>query len=74
MVRKLIKRLPAIKDYLLTRLGEASTWQGIATMVAITGCKVGYGMDWGQLAAIGAIVSATIKMLFPDTKKKVADV
>lgn len=57
-----------LKIYLLARLGEASTWQGIATVVAILGCRVGYGMDWGPLAAIGAMVSATIKMFFPDTK------
>lgn len=57
-----------IKLYMLERLGEASTWQGIATVVAMFGCKIGYGMDWGPLAAIGAMVSASIKMMFPDTK------
>jgi len=54
------------KDYVLERLSEPSTWQGIGFVVALTGCKVGYGMDWGQAAGLGGILSAAIKMIFPD--------
>ena len=37
-------------------------------IVALTGCKVGAGMDWGQAAGLGGIISAAIKMVFPDPK------
>lgn len=56
------------KQYVLDRLTEPSTWQGIGFVVALTGCKVGYGMDWGQAAGLGGIISAAIKMIFPDKK------
>ena len=37
-------------------------------IVALTGCKVGIGMDWGQAAGLGGIISAAIKMVMPDAK------
>jgi hypothetical protein len=54
------------KDYVLDRLSEPSTWQGIGFLVALTGCKVGLGLDWGAAAGLGGIISAAIKMIFPD--------
>jgi hypothetical protein len=54
------------KDYALDRLSEPSTWQGIAFVVALTGSKFGAGLDWGQAAGLGGIISAAIKMVFPD--------
>jgi len=54
--------------YAADRLNEASTWQGIGFLVALTGCKLGAGMDWGQAAGLGGIISAAIKMAFPDKK------
>lgn len=56
--------------YLLDRLGEASTWQGIGFVVALTGCKMGLGMDWGQAAGLGGAISAAIKMIMPDPAPK----
>lgn len=51
------------RDYILDRLAEPSTWQGIGFIVALTGCKVGLGMDWGQAAGLGGGLSAIIKIL-----------
>lgn len=55
-------------DYASARLTEPSTWQGIGFVVALTGCKLGAGMDWGQAAGLGGIISAGIKMVMPDKK------
>lgn len=57
-------------DYLIARLSEPSTWQGIGFLIALTGSKFGAGLDWGQAAGLGGIISAIIKMIFPDTKEK----
>lgn len=54
--------------YCADRLTEPSTWQGIGFLVALTGCKVGIGLDWGQAAGLGGIISAAIKMATPDSK------
>lgn len=55
-------------DYMADRLTEPSTWQGIGFIVALTGSKIGLGLDWGQAAGLGGILSAAIKMIFPDKK------
>jgi hypothetical protein len=55
--------------FVAARLSEQSTWQGIGFLVALTGSKVGLGLDWGQAAGLGGIVSAALKMLFPDPAK-----
>jgi hypothetical protein len=57
-----------LKDYVLDRLDEPSTWQGIGFLVALTGSKAGLGLDWGLAAGIGGILSALIKVIFPDKK------
>lgn len=61
-------RLRAALDVLAARLSEQSTWQGIGFLVALCGCKVGAGMDWGPAAGIGGAISAVLKMVFPDPK------
>lgn len=55
-------------EYAVDRLKEPSTWQGIGFVVALTGCKFGAGMDWGQAAGIGGLISAVLKMFVPDQK------
>ena len=53
-----------VKNYLEwfeARIAEPSTWQGIGFILAITGSKLG-GLDWGQGAAIGGIISSFIKV------------
>jgi len=57
-----------LKEYVIARLTEASTWQGIGFLVALTGCKAGLGLDWGQAAGLGGILSAVLKMMFPDAR------
>jgi hypothetical protein len=60
------EKLRTFADYVGDRLKEPSSWQGIGFLVALTGCKLGAGMDWGQAAGLGGILSAAIKMVFPD--------
>lgn len=55
--------------YLVDRLGEASTWQGIGFIVALGGGKLAAGLDWGAAAALGGVISGAIKTVFPDKIK-----
>jgi hypothetical protein len=54
--------------YLLDRLAERSTWEGVGFLVGLTGSRFGQGLDWGLAAGIGGTISAMIKAFFPDTK------
>lgn len=65
-----MERIEFFLKYIADRLQEASTWQGIGFLVGLTGCKLGMGMDWGQAAGLGGIISAVIKTIFPDNVKK----
>lgn len=56
-------------EYVLARLSEQSTWQGIGFLMAAGGSKFGAGLDWGQAAAIGGALSGLLKMFFPEPKK-----
>jgi hypothetical protein len=47
-------------NFVLDRLGEPSTWQGIAFIVSIYSAKYA-NLDWGQAAALGGMASAFIK-------------
>ena len=64
-----MNRLKAIQDFILERMAEASTWQGVGFIVCLTGSKFGAGLDWGQAAAVGGFISAGIKSVFPDKLK-----
>lgn len=64
-----MKRLQTVLEFAAARLSEASTWQGIGFLVALTGAKLGAGLDWGQAAGLGGVVSAALKMIFPDPAK-----
>ena len=64
-----MNKLETFAAYAADRLTEPSTWQGIGFLAALAGFKAGVGMDWGQAAGIGGIVSAAIKMMLPDTQK-----
>lgn len=63
------ERIRIALEFAAARLSEQSTWQGIAFIVALSGSKFGAGMDWGQAAGIGGLVSAVLKMAFPDPAK-----
>ena len=63
-----MEKIRNFADFVSARLTEPSTWQGIGFLVALTGCKLGAGMDWGQAAGLGGIISAAIKMVMPDKK------
>lgn len=62
------QRIRIALEFAAARLSEPSTWQGIGFLVALTGAKYGAGMDWGQAAGLGGILSAALKMIFPDPK------
>ena len=62
------EKLRKVGYYTLERMKEPSTWQGIGFLVALTGSKLGYGLDWGQAAALGGLISAAIKMMLSDGK------
>lgn len=64
------ERLRALLEVLAARLSEQSTWQGIGFIVALSGAKFGVGMDWGMAAGLGGIISAVLKIVFPDSKPK----
>jgi hypothetical protein len=64
-----MKRIQTALEFAAARLSEPSTWQGIGFLVALSGAKWGAGMDWGQAAGLGGIVSAALKMFFPDPVK-----
>jgi len=55
-----------IVQFILARLEEPSTWQAIGFVVALTGSRFGADLDWGKGAALGATVSAILKMVIPD--------
>jgi hypothetical protein len=62
------KRILTALEFAAARLSEPSTWQGIGFLVTLTGAKVGAGLDWGQAAGLGGVVSAALKMNFPDPR------
>lgn len=62
------EKIKMVLEMMAARLSEQSTWQGIGFLVALTGAKFGAGMDWGQAAGLGGIISAVLKMVFPEPK------
>lgn len=59
-------RIKSAVNFSLSRMGEASTWQGIGFIAALFGAKWAANLDWGSAAALGGTVSAFIKAVFPD--------
>ena len=64
-----MNRPRALANYILDRLGESSTWQGIGFVFALFGSKHFASLDWGGATAFGGFVSAAIKATFPDKLK-----
>lgn len=63
-----MNKFQSIINMIGDRLKEPSTWQGIGFLVALTGAKFGAGLDWGQAAGLGGVLSAALKIIFPDAK------
>lgn len=55
-----MNKLKVIYNFILDRLAEPSTWQGVGFLVGLFTAKF-QGMDWGQGAALGGFISAFIK-------------
>jgi hypothetical protein len=70
------QRLRAAIAFLIDRLAESSTWQGLGFLIAFAGVKVSTGYDWSDPAALagataaGALVSALLKLFLPDSWRK----
>ena len=62
-------KFDAVVRYVVARASESSTWQGVGFMVSLFTARFN-GVDWGQAAAFGGIVSGAIKALFPDVWRK----
>lgn len=62
-------RIRIASEFLAARLSEQSTWQGIGFCATLAGAKWAANLDWGQAAGLGGIVSALLKMVFPDPVK-----
>lgn len=60
-------KLELLLAYLAARSAEQSTWQGVAFLLTLTGSHYA-DLQWGQCAALGATLSAVIKILLPDVK------
>lgn len=59
-------RIVRLVNYILARLGESSTWQGIGFAAGLAGARWINGMDWGAAAAFGGMISGMIKVMLPD--------
>jgi len=55
-------KLKYFGNWLLDRSTETGTWQGIGFIISLFGSHFA-GVDWGQGAALGGLVSAFIKMV-----------
>lgn len=55
-----------IRDFVLERLHESSTYQAIGFMLTFFGMREFTENDLVNATAIGALVSAIIKLLIPD--------
>ena len=62
----LSRRYKAFINYVLDRIGEPSTWQGLGFLIGLFGSKVFIDLDWGGAAALGGTFSAFLKSVFPD--------
>lgn len=52
--------------FFLDRISEPSTWQAIFFIAGLCGSKYIAGLDVGSSAAVGGLLSAAIKAIFPD--------
>ena len=57
-----MNRLNIAYQFILDRLAEPTTWQGIGFLLSLFTARFS-GLDWGQGAALGGIVSAFIKTM-----------
>jgi len=70
------QRLRALGIFLLDRLSESSTYQGLAFLGMFLGAKYVSDAPWTDPAtlagatALGALVSAALKILLPDSWRK----
>lgn len=62
-----MNRFRTILTMIEDRLLEQSTWQGIGFVAGLFFAKA-RGLDWGQAAGLGGVISALLKIVFPDPK------
>lgn len=61
------RKLYQVRSFILDRLGERGTWQGIGFFVGVFVSKDWADLDWGMAAFIGSSLSGIIKIIFPDS-------
>lgn len=66
------QRLLALGHFVVNRLAESSTWQGLGFLVTFAGVQLGTGFSLSDpesvagATAAGALVSAALKIFLPD--------
>jgi len=64
-----MEKLNIATRYMLDRLGEPGTWQGIGFFVGILSGHHLAGLNWGEAAGLGGAISGAIKTFLPDIRK-----
>jgi hypothetical protein len=63
------RRMQVALEFAAARLSEQSTWQGICFIASASGAKWAAGLDWGPAVGVGSLLSAFLKIVFPDPVK-----
>ena len=58
-------KLEVLTVYLSQRLAEPETWRGVAVIATLIGGSQFASLNWGECAALGASLSAVMKIIFP---------
>ena len=54
--------------WLLDRLDEPSTWQGVAAIATLSGSRWALNFNWDLCSAVAIVIHAVFLMLTPDKK------
>jgi hypothetical protein len=57
-------KIETLLVYLGARMSEPETWRGFAVIGSLIGGQYAT-LNWGECAALGAIVSGVMKIIFP---------
>ena len=57
-------KIEDILMYVSARAAEPETWRGVAVIASLLGGQYAT-LNWGECAALGAMVSGVMKIIFP---------
>jgi hypothetical protein len=63
-------KIETLIAYVVARLSERSSWEGIAFLLTLTGSRYGANLPLDQCVALGGMLSGAIKIIFPDIKQQ----